>query len=1057
MIFIFPKPVAFLGLLTILLFSPVLAVASSSTKTEINLDEYRLPPKDIKDILRVLETSKINLTDVERAKKIAAMTPPPESVGNEALNAFYARRAIANQKLGRLSAALADAKFAAFTYKSSNLDFRNRDLGDYAVLQSFMGNYPEMIKALEDSKNELEKLYPRFSGRLLSNKRLLVIAYSRQGEFKKAEQVIADMENQFVAMRHHRSFGMYGNIWQSQVYSAKGTYYSRTGNWTQSETFLRQANALLKNLHTSATDKSIDEFADGPRVSSDSSNTPRYMATQLISRGLDLSGVLLEQRKLLEAEHYAREGLRVSLDTFGKNSSDVGRCLSQLSKIVSEQGRSAESLLLAKAALEAQIDSGLGNDSLTLALAKKFYATALVGDGKYREADKYFSEIHAVAKKNPESFKGFSSNDLDWVFAQYKIGKFSEANQMSRAMLDSYRSNKNNDPYRLAILEAFHATILQAENKHQEAFDLFQSALPILIDQSRSDMVNDTSTIKQQQRNKLLLEGYLSTLAKLAVTDAAKQEFYVAESFKVADLAKGSGVQRALTASAARASIKDAQLSALARNEQDLQKKTASLAELLTTLLSAPPELQAIEVQAQIRSDIERYKLDRDRIKKEIARKFPDYSELVEPKPATIDKTKKLLKPDEILVSWYFGDKEGYLWSVSKDEAAFFKAIPLSQSQMSKQVSQLRKSLDPSVSSVEEIPPYDVGLAYKLYQHLLGSIEESFANKKTMLVVPHAELGQLPLSVLVTRGVPQPAKIAAPVFMSYRAVPWLAKKIAITQLPSVTALAALRDSPHGDNARKSFIGFGDPYFSADQKLQADKLNAKTQLATRGIPIKLRSAPKSFGVSSAELALLPRLPDTSEEILDIAKVLNAESSDIYLNQKASVKSVMGANLSNHKVVMFATHGLVPGELNGLTQPALALSSPEVTGDKDDGLLTMDKIINLKLNADWVILSACNTASGDGGGSEAVSGLGRAFFYAGARALLVSNWPVDSEASRHLMTDLFKRSQANKSLSKSEALRQSMVNLIEHEGAKNGNVMSYSYAHPLFWAPFIVVGD
>ena len=142
---------------------------------------------------------------------------------------------------------------------------------------------------------------------------------------------------------------------------------------------------------------------------------------------------------------------------------------------------------------------------------------------------------------------------------------------------------------------------------------------------------------------------------------------------------------------------------------------------------------------------------------------------------------------------------------------------------------------------------------------------------------------------------------------------------------------------------------------------------------------------------------------------------------------------------------------------LTQPALAMSSPEVTGDQDDGLLTMDKVIALKLDADWVVLSACNTAAGEGSGSEAISGLGRAFFFAGAKALLVSNWPVDSVASRQLMTDLFKRQQLNQGLPKSEALRQAMLYQVDQGGMKEGQTMKYSYAHPLFWAPFVVVGD
>lgn len=268
--------------------------------------------------------------------------------------------------------------------------------------------------------------------------------------------------------------------------------------------------------------------------------------------------------------------------------------------------------------------------------------------------------------------------------------------------------------------------------------------------------------------------------------------------------------------------------------------------------------------------------------------------------------------------------------------------------------------------------------------------------------------------------------------------------------------------------RREFVGFGDPYFSMDQaKIAANSAaRAVAALNTRGVPLKLRNVPKTLGVSSAELALLPRLPDTKEEIQDIGKALSADpAQDIFLNKDASVSKVLEMDLSDRKVVMFATHGLVPGELDGLTQPALALSAPDVTGEgKGDGLLTMEQILTMKLNADWVVLSACNTASGEGAGAEAVSGLGRAFFYAGARALLVSNWPVDSEASRVLMTNMFKRQQEMQGKNKSEYLQASIVNMIESMSpaeAKDGKdskaKAKYTYAHPLFWAPFVLVGD
>ena len=127
-----------------------------------------------------------------------------------------------------------------------------------------------------------------------------------------------------------------------------------------------------------------------------------------------------------------------------------------------------------------------------------------------------------------------------------------------------------------------------------------------------------------------------------------------------------------------------------------------------------------------------------------------------------------------------------------------------------------------------------------------------------------------------------------------------------------------------------------------------------------------------------------------------------------------------DLSRYKILVFATHGLVPGELNGLTQPALALSAPDVAGVDGDGLLTMEEILALKLDADWVVLSACNTGTGAGAGAEAASGLGRAFFYAGTRALLVTNWSVHSQSARELTTDLFRRQAADPKLTRGEAL-------------------------------------
>ncbi len=1038
----------------ILLFS-VTALATT-IKEEVDIESIKAPPRDIKDILKLVEQTKPDLAIVERAQKIVA-SPLPASQDNEVLNHFYTRRSAAFEDLGNTGEALKSLEIAVNKYPSTNPRLHLNDLINLSVLENSVGKQSVAISLIRKAQAYQLSALPNLSGLQMAMSRLLITYYVNSGNFEAAKKELEIMDATLSSLKRSRGYMEFGSNWEAAYESARGIYFSGQGQWLESERSLRKTLHLLEAQYQKVKNSSskIDVVGDEVRSGADASNNPRIYVTQISNRELNLANVLLRQRKLIDAEYYARKSITLSLSSFGSNSIEVARGLRGLASIVNEQGRYAEAVLLSKLAVSTVKSAGATGANGTLALVQRSLGSALVADGKYTEASQAFEEMAAGIKTDPEIAKSYQFGDLDWVLAMLKTGKSNQANEMVAGMLQRQELSADKNSPRLAMIRAFDAASLQAENKWAEADAAFKLSMPILIDQARNDAENDTTSIKQQQRMTFLLESYLASLANTAKTDPNQAAIAAAQAFQIADIARGSGVQRALTASAARASIKDPQLAGLARQEQDLQRRINTLSELLTGLRSASPDQQLPAVQGKIRSDIEAFKSQREALKKEIEKKFPDYAELVEPKPASIERTQRLLKADEVLVSWYFSENTGYVWAISK-QGAQFSQLSIGRKQMAKEVAQLRKALDPGVSTIDEIPPFDVALAFKLYQEILAPVEAGFKGKKVMLVVPHAELGQLPISLLVTRATNQPAKGGAIAFAGYKSVPWLTRDIAVAQVPSVTALTALRSLPEGNPNRKNFVGFGDPYFSSAQEKSAQK-SSLTQFATRGMPLKLRSAPKTSGVSSAELALLPRLPDTSLEIEEIAKVVGAQPGDIFLHKQASVKQVTSMDLSDRKVVMFSTHGLVPGELNGLTQPALALSSPDVTGDKDDGLLTMDKVIALKLDADWVVLSACNTAAGEGAGSEAVSGLGRAFFFAGAKALLVSNWPVDSVASRALMTDLFKSQQKAQGTSKAELLRQAMLNQIDQGGMNEGGNMKYAYAHPLFWAPFVVVGD
>jgi CHAT domain-containing protein len=230
-----------------------------------------------------------------------------------------------------------------------------------------------------------------------------------------------------------------------------------------------------------------------------------------------------------------------------------------------------------------------------------------------------------------------------------------------------------------------------------------------------------------------------------------------------------------------------------------------------------------------------------------------------------------------------------------------------------------------------------------------------------------------------------------------------------------------------------------------------------QIASRGVR---GTIPKFFrsGLANVEevRAQYP-LPETADELCAVARASGAAESAVHLGEKFTETTIKALSadggLARARYVHFATHGLLAGETEimsaGNAEPALILSPPEKATTNDDGLLTASEITQLKLDAEWVILSACNTAAGesDKPGAEALSGLARAFFYAGARALLVSHWAVNSDATVKLITKAFDELKADQSIGRAEALRRSMLTLVGTEG----------YAHPALWAPFVVVGE
>jgi CHAT domain-containing protein len=245
------------------------------------------------------------------------------------------------------------------------------------------------------------------------------------------------------------------------------------------------------------------------------------------------------------------------------------------------------------------------------------------------------------------------------------------------------------------------------------------------------------------------------------------------------------------------------------------------------------------------------------------------------------------------------------------------------------------------------------------------------------------------------------------------------------------------DSRYG---RQPFVGFGDP-----------KLTGPAGSDTRGLGFDIVAQSVTEVDPKKLQGKMAALPESSQELHAMAKLLGADDDNVYLGERASETLVKGMNLAAFRTVAFATHALMTGEFRGLAEPALVMTPPANASAEDDGLLTASEVAQLKLDADWVVLSACNTASPAGRpGAEGLSGLAKAFFYAGSRSLLVSHWWVVSDSTVLLTTGAVETLRNNPGMRRAEALQIAMLGLMDGKADPN-------YAHPVFWAPFVLVGE
>ncbi len=522
----------------------------------------------------------------------------------------------------------------------------------------------------------------------------------------------------------------------------------------------------------------------------------------------------------------------------------------------------------------------------------------------------------------------------------------------------------------------------------------------------------------------VLMAPCLDAYAGEAERQPSQRQELLAEMFTAAQLAQGGITSQQIAQATARLSEnrRDPKVAEAIRHRQDASTHLAELyrrrdeaAE--TQRAGAAARTDTADLDKQI-ADAQTAFADADAA---LQAASPNYGQLVQ-QVAPASDVLAALHPGEAFAAIALGEDDGWVFLLRNGEIAVSRIAA-----GIKEIAGLVRKVREGIEITETLPPFDTADAQKLYQLTLGGVAPQLDGAKSLVVAPAGPLLSLPFEVLLT-GPADAANLAN--------APWLVQRFTIVHVPAPSNFVSLRRIASGSRATRPWFGFGGFH-----------------------PITLAQAEHTFTgpacVESARLlATLPPLPFAQKELEAARALLGASPSDELLGQAFTADAVLKTKLKDYRILQFSTHALLPAELQCQAEPAIVTSAPANAASAAGALLPASEVVGLDLDADLVILSACNSG-GPGGTSagESLSGLARAFFYAGARSLAVTHWAVNDQVAAYLVADTLRRMRDNANLGIAGALRDAQLAMF----ADAGKTLPPEIAHPFFGAPFSVIGE
>jgi CHAT domain-containing protein/tetratricopeptide (TPR) repeat protein len=926
-------------------------------------------------------------------------------------------------------------------------------LNNMALLYASQGRYAEAEPLFKRSLAITEKALGPDHPHVGSSLNNLAGLYQRQGRYAEAEPLYArslTITEKALGADHPHVGTSLNNL--ALLYRAQGRYadaeplYKRSS--AISETALGpdhpEVGTTLNNM--AALRESQGRYAEAEPL------YKRSLAIREKALGVDhphvgtslnnLAGLYHAQGRYSDAEPLYKRTVSIVENALGPDHPDVGGSLNNLAELYRNQGRDADAEPLYKRA-GLIFEKALGPDHPLVATALNNLAELYRNQDRYAEAEPLYERAVSIFEKalgpdHPDV--GASLNNL--------------------------------------------AVVALGQSDWARAADYWRRSTGVTQRRAGRGFAGATegSSKNEAQRLSWQFAGLIKMTHRLPTQDRTGVEAQARAMFETAQWAQSSEAAASLAQMSARSAKGSPELSILVRERQDLIFEWQANDKLLIVAKSEPPAKRNATAEKVLSDRLATIDTRLDAINGRLAKAFPDYAVLTSLSPVPVGEIQAQLDAEEAMVLFLDTDErfaplpeETFVWVVTKSQVRWVRS-ELGTAALRREVAALRCGLDATawagggaancanslgmprnkVHDPDQPLPFDHSRAYKLYRGLFGEVEELIKGKH-LLIVPSGPLTQLPFQVLVT---------TPPTSGDHRHIAWLVREHAITVLPAVSSLKALRRVGKPSAAPRPMIGFGNPLIDgpnpghaaaakAARERQHCQPTARRRVASLpdGRAGLMAVSQRSGLVDVSEIRSLVPLPETADELCSVAADLGAGTEDVRLGASATERDVKTMSewgaLAGYRVVHFATHGAVAGEIKAGAEPGLILTPPDQATEEDDGYLSASEIAALKLDADWVILSACNTAAGGASGAEALSGLARAFFYAGARALLASHWSVDSAATVILITKVFSELKANPGIGRAEVLRRAMLGLIDGSEPLA--------AHPAYWAPFVVVGE